>query len=65
MFSDHVIRKRLQGVNAKEQAQLQKAQDYAAKRKEFTIMQMNRYHDLMPEAGYYFESLFLKASWII
>jgi len=45
-------------LTLKEQEQWQKAQEYVAKRKEYTITQMNRYHALMPEAGYYFESLF-------
>lgn len=41
-----------------EELQLQKARDYAANRKEYTFMQMSRFHGLMPDAGYYFESLF-------
>jgi hypothetical protein len=45
-------------LTPKEQAQWQKAQDYAAKRKEYTLIQMNRFHALMPEAGYYYQSLF-------
>jgi hypothetical protein len=45
-------------LTPKEQAQLQKARDYAAKRKEYTVMQLYRFHSLMPEAGHYYESLF-------
>jgi len=45
-------------LTAKEEIQLQKARDYAAKRKELTVLQLFRYHELMPDAGYHYESLF-------
>lgn len=42
----------------KEEAQYQKAQKFAYKRKEYTIKQLYHYHDLMPKAAYHYESLF-------
>ena len=45
-------------LTKKEEAQLQKAHDYASKRKEYTLKQLSRFHQLMPLAGYHFESLF-------
>ena len=45
-------------LTKEEEIQLQKARDYATKRKEFTLVQLSRYHKLMPAAGYHYESLF-------
>jgi len=45
-------------LTPKEELQLQKARDYSNNRKEYTFKQLSRFHNLMPEAGYYYESLF-------
>jgi hypothetical protein len=45
-------------LTSKEELQWQKAKQYASKRKEFTTAQLFRYHDLIPDAVYHFESLF-------
>jgi len=45
-------------LTSREADQLQKANDYQTKKKEFTFYNLNRYHKLMPLAGYHFESIF-------
>ncbi|WP_343305527.1 Shedu anti-phage system protein SduA domain-containing protein [Chitinophaga niabensis] len=46
-------------LNAKEELQLQRAHQYLASKKNgFTVAQLFRYHKMMPEAGYHFESIF-------